>query len=50
VPALGGIKRGEQAAGVEHDHSPKPAASSSSTRSASVGSPLSNSGTRFNRR
>src|SRR5687767_1989442 len=45
VVAFGGVQRGQQAAGVEQDHSPKPAASSSSTRSASVGSPLSNSGT-----
>ncbi len=59
VVALGRVDGGEQAAGVEYDHrpvyrsvyrSPKPGkgpwpASSSSTRSASVGSPESNSGT-----
>ena len=46
MAALGRVERGEQAAGVEQDHSPKPAASSSSTRSASEGSPLSNNGNR----
>jgi len=59
VMALGGVDGGEQAACVENDHrfvyrpvyrSPKPGtgprpASSSSTRSASVGSPESKSGT-----
>ena len=46
VLALVRIERGQQAACVEQDHSPKPRASSSSTRSASVESPLLNSGKR----
>src|SRR5215203_4878556 len=46
MKTLVGIDCGEQSAGVEDDHhSPKPA-SSSSTRSASVGSPLENRGNR----
>ena len=43
VMSLVGIERGQKAAGVQNDHSPKPARASS-TRSASVGSPLRNSG------
>ncbi len=46
VRPLAGIDRGRQSAGVQQDHrSPKPT-SPSSTRSASVGSPLWNSGSR----
>ena len=44
--ALGGVERSEKPARVEQDQSPKPAASSSSTRSANVASPLSKSGRR----
>lgn len=45
VPVLARVERREQTAGVEQDHAPKPAASSSSTRSARLESPLSKSGT-----